>query len=146
MKSTEYDIEIADWETEATEIKSIRTVVFVEEQNVPLELEWDGLDPDCTHFIVRSNSKAIATARLKPDGQIGRMAVLRPYRGLGIGTKLLTAVLNHAAKTGLKRVYLHAQVQVIEFYQSFGFITEGEKFMDAGIAHRAMHKKIQKKE
>lgn len=142
MKSTDYDVEIADWETEAIDLKAIRTVVFIEEQNVPIELEWDGLDADCTHFIVRSNSKAIATARLKPDGQIGRMAVLKPYRGLGVGAKLLTAVLTHAANTGLNRVYLHAQVQVVDFYQAFGFTTEGEEFMDAGIPHRAMVRKI----
>ena len=142
MKSADYDVEIADWETEASDLKTIRTVVFIEEQNVPVELEWDGLDAECTHFIVRSNSKAIATARLKPDGQIGRMAVLKPYRGLGVGTRLLTTVLTHATKTSLNRVYLHAQVQVVGFYQAFGFTTEGEEFMDAGIPHRAMVRKI----
>ena len=142
MKSADYDVEIADWESEASNLQAIRTVVFIEEQNVPAELEWDGLDAECTHFIVRTNSKAIATARLKPDGQIGRMAVLKPYRRLGVGTKLLTTVLTHAEKTGLNRVYLHAQVQVVDFYRAFGFITEGEEFMDAGIPHRAMVRKI----
>ena len=142
MKSTDYDVKIADWETEANDLKAIRTVVFIEEQHVPVELEWDGLDPDCTHFIVRSDSKAIATARLKPDGQIGRMAVLKPYRGHGIGEKLLTTVLTHATKTGLNCVYLHAQVQVVGFYRAFGFVTEGEEFKDAGIPHRAMVRKI----
>ena len=142
MKPTNYDIRIADWATEAIELKAIRAVVFIDEQNVPVELEWDGLDPDCTHFIVRSNSKAIATARLKSDGQIGRMAVLKHYRGLGVGAKLLTAVLTHAAQIGLNRVYLHAQVQVVEFYQGFGFVTKGGEFMDAGIPHRAMVRKI----
>jgi len=142
MNPTDYDVEIADWETEASDLKAIRTSVFIEEQHVPVELEWDGLDTDCTHFVVRSNSKAIATARLKPDGQIGRMAVLKPYRGLGVGEKLLTTVLAHAEKTGLNRIYLHAQVQVVGFYRAFGFTTEGEEFMDAGIPHRAMVRKI----
>lgn len=142
MKLTDCDVEIADWKTEATQLKAIRRIVFVEEQKVPVELEWDGLDPDCTHFMVRSLKKVIATARLKPDGQIGRMAVLQAYRGHGVGTKLMTVVLSHAVTTGLDRVYLHAQVQVIDFYQRFGFAAEGEEFMDAGIPHRAMYKKI----
>ena len=142
MKVDNFEVEIANWTTDANDLKAIRTTVFIEEQNVPVELEWDGLDSDCTHFIVRSNSKAIATARLKPDGQIGRMAVLKPYRGLGIGSKLLNAVLTHATETSFAAVFLHAQIQVVGFYQQFGFISEGDEFMDAGIPHRAMYKKI----
>ena len=142
MNTAEVEVEIANWPSDADAMKAIRTMVFIKEQNVPAELEWDGLDNDCTHFIARSNSQVIATARLKPDGQIGRMAVLQQYRGMGIGSKLLGKILNYAIKSGIERVYLHAQVQVIGFYQQFGFITEGEEFMDAGIPHRAMYKKI----
>ncbi len=138
MKTTDCDVEIVSWSADENDLKAIRTTVFIEEQNVPVELEWDGLDPDCIHFIVRSNSQAIATARLKPDGQIGRMAVLKHCRGLGIGSKLLNKILNHAKESGIKHVFLHAQVQVIGFYQQFGFVAEGEEFMDAGIPHRAM--------
>lgn len=142
MNLTDIEIEIANWSTDADDLKAIRTSVFIEEQNVPIELEWDGLDPDCTHFIVRLHSKTIATARLKPDGQIGRMAVLKPYRDQGIGSKLLNTVLKHATQTGYSRVYLHAQVQAVGFYQAYGFTVEGEKFMDAGIPHRAMYKNL----
>lgn len=142
MKPTDIEISIADWANDANDLKAIRTAVFIEEQNVTVELEWDGLDPGCTHFIVRSHSKAIATARLKPDGQIGRMAVLMPYRGLGIGAKLLSVVLMHATDAGFSRVYCHAQVHVIDFYKTLGFNVEGEEFMDAGIPHRAMYKNI----
>lgn len=142
MKPTDYEISVASWSIDADDLKTIRTSVFIEEQNVPVELEWDGLDPNCTHFIVRSDSKAIATARLKSDGQIGRMAVLKPYRNLGVGSRLLTEVLNYAKGAGFNSIYLHAQIQVIGFYQKFDFTTEGEEFMDAGIPHRAMVKKI----
>lgn len=142
MKPADYDVETVDWETGTTELKAIRQAVFIDEQHVPANLEWDELDSDCIHFIVRLDSQAVATARLKPDGQIGRMAVLKTHRNLGVGSKLLTAVLSYASKTSLKHVYLHAQVQVVGFYQKFGFITEGEEFMDAGIPHRAMCKKI----
>lgn len=146
MKPTDYEISVASWSIDADDLKTIRTSVFIEEQNVPVELEWDGLDPNCTHFIVRSDSKAIATARLKSDGQIGRMAVLKPYRNLGVGSRLLTEVLNYAKGAGFNSIYLHAQIQVIGFYQKFDFTTEGEEFMDAGIPHRAMVKKIYSKE
>jgi len=142
MNTTDYEVEIANWPVDENDLKVIRTTVFIEEQKVPVELEWDGLDPDCIHFIVRSSSQAIATARLKPDGQIGRMAVLKRYRGLGIGGKLLNKILNYAKKSGIKHVFLHAQVRVIGFYQQFGFVAEGEEFIDAGIPHRAMYKEI----
>lgn len=142
MKTTDCEVEIANWPSDANDLKAIRTTVFIEEQNVPVELEWDGLDPDCTHFIVRSNSQTIATARLKPDGQIGRMAVAKHYRNLGIGSKLLNKILSHAKESGITHVFLHAQVRVVGFYQKFGFIAKGEKFMDAGIPHRAMYKNI----
>ena len=144
MKPADYEIEIANWPDDANPVKAVRTAVFIDEQHVPVELEWDGLDPDCIHFIVRHGSKVVATARLKPDGQIGRMAVLKPYRSLGIGRKLLAAVLKYADQAGLETVYCHAQTQVIDFYRASGFTEKGEEFMDAGIPHRAMYKKSAK--
>jgi len=118
----------------------IRKTVFIEEQHVPKDMEWDGLDNNCAHFIVRHQSQAIATARLKSDGHIGRMAVLKPYRNSGVGSSLLAAAIEHARKLGLKKVYLHAQLSATDFYQKHGFEPEGKEFMDAGIPHRAMYK------
>jgi predicted GNAT family N-acyltransferase len=140
-KDTFY-IDIADWEEDVNILKMIRTAVFINEQNVPIELEWDGLDESCIHFIVRSNNDAIATARLTPEGQIGRMAVLSGYRGLGIGTALLLKIINHAKNTGFNKLYLHAQTQAAGFYEKHDFKTEGDEFMDAGIRHRAMYKHL----
>ena len=134
-----YYIDVVDWADSISELKKIRTSVFIDEQNVPVELEWDGLDENCTHFLVRSDNSAIATARLTPEGQIGRMAVLSAYRGLGIGTTLLLKILSHAKESGHEQLYIHAQKQAILFYKRNGFIPEGNEFMDAGIPHLAMH-------
>lgn len=142
MKTADLEIKIADWSKDSEILKSIRKSVFIEEQNVPADLEWDGLDPDCVHFLVRMNNIPIATARLKADGQIGRMAIFPPYRRQGIGSRLLQFILLYAAKSNLSKVYLHAQVQVIDFYIKHGFETEGDEFMDAGIPHRAMLKML----
>jgi predicted GNAT family N-acyltransferase len=132
-------VDVVDWADSIAELKKIRASVFIDEQNVPVELEWDGLDESCTHFIVRSDNGVIATARLTPDGQIGRMAVLPDYRGLGIGTSLLLKILSYAKESGHDRLYIHAQKQAILFYKRNGFIPEGNEFMDAGIPHLAMH-------
>jgi len=128
------------WQQHNNELKQIRSRVFIEEQQVPTELEWDEFDEQCIHFLVLYQDQAIATARLKPDGQIGRMAVLREFRERGVGTKLLSAVLLHASNNGYNMVYLHAQKQAIDFYNKFEFITNGKEFMDAGILHQAMYK------
>ena len=93
-------------------------------------------------FLVTDNNKAVATGRLKADGQIGRMAVLKPYRRLGAGSMLLDFILDDAKKSGLESVYCHAQVAVINFYLKKGFEKTGEVFLDANIPHQAMFKKI----
>ncbi|MDH5388031.1 MAG: GNAT family N-acetyltransferase [Gammaproteobacteria bacterium] len=129
-----------DWKQSRQELVQIRTSVFIEEQLVPAELEWDEFDEQSTHFLAFYDDNPIATARLKPDGQIGRMAVIRNYRNRGIGTKLLTTVLLRATNTGYSMVYIHAQNQAIDFYKKFNFIHNGTEFMDAGIVHRAMYK------
>jgi predicted GNAT family N-acyltransferase len=127
-----------DWLDAADALRHIRQTVFVEEQHVPEELEWDELDAVSTHFLARVDATPAATARLTPAGQIGRMAVLPPFRRRGLASSLLLAVLAEARLRGLKRVFLHAQVQVVDFYRRHGFTTEGEEFLDAGIKHRAM--------
>ena len=128
-----------DWKQSRQELIQIRTSVFIEEQHVPTELEWDEFDEQSTHFLAFLNDKPIATARLKPDGQIGRMAVIKDYRNKGVGTELLTAILLLAKNSGYSMVYLHAQIQAIDFYKQFYFKQNGAEFIDAGIAHMAMY-------
>jgi predicted GNAT family N-acyltransferase len=136
------DIRIADWPTDEKSLSEIRRLVFIEEQNVPEELEWDAYDLSSMHFIATLDNKVVATARLKPDGQIGRMAVLADYRHQGIGSQLLKFVLQNAANQKFRQVYLHAQVDAIPFYETQGFTTYGDIFYEADIPHCAMLKKI----
>ena len=136
-------VRVANWEKDKHALIKIRKKVFIEEQNVPVELEWDGYDESSTHYIATLNNELrnepIACARLKADGQIGRMAVLPDYRNHGIGTKLLKLILQDAAVKNLSQLYLHAQVEAITFYQKQGFIAQGEVFYEADIAHRKMN-------
>lgn len=135
-------IKVADWKTDSIDLKAIRLKVFVEEQNVPLELEWDEYDESSVHFLATLNGKVVAVARLKTDGQIGRMAVLREYRNQGIGSRLLQFILQYATQNNIDNIYLHAQVTAIPFYENNNFIATGETFYDANIAHRTMLKKV----
>lgn len=132
------EIHIVDWQDRQDTLKAIRKSVFIDEQHVPKELEWDGLDTECTQFLASINSTPVATARLTAKGQIGRMAVLDDFRGKGIGSKLLAAVIEQAERAGHKQVFLHAQVSVIQFYQQYEFTAYGDVFIDAGIEHRSM--------
>ena len=130
------------WQQHSKELKQVRSTVFIEEQHVPAELEWDEFDTQSMHFLAFHDDQPIATARLRPDGQIGRMAVIKEYRHKGIGTKLLSAVLLHAKNSGYSMIYLHAQKQAIDFYKQFSLISNGNEFMDAGILHQAMYKNL----
>ena len=131
-------VEVVDWRQQQDRLKAIRKSVFIDEQHVPKELEWDGLDADCTQFLASLNSTPVATARLTPQGQIGRMAVLKDYRGKDIGNRLLAFVLEQAQRQGHDQVFLHAQVSVVRFYENQGFVAEGDVFVDAGIDHVPM--------
>jgi len=142
MPEDNLKIIIADWQKDKTSLQNIRRIVFIEEQGVPEDMEWDEYDTSSTHYLVTHNHKTIATARLKPDGQIGRMAVLAEYRNQGIGSKLLQFVLKNAAQTNINKVYLHAQVEAIPFYEKQGFTSQSDIFYEANIPHREMLKII----
>lgn len=116
----------------------IRRVVFIEEQQVPLEEEWDGRDDTCRHFLALRGDTALGTARLLPDGHIGRVAVRREARGLGIGVALMQAAIASARRLGHAQVELAAQTHALAFYENLGFTAFGEVFMEAGIPHRNM--------
>lgn len=141
MFSDNIKIDSVNWQQGKMALSDIRRRVFIEEQSVPEALEWDEYDDTSTHFIVSLEEKAIATARLKADGQIGRMAVLAEYRNQGIGAKLLCHVLQVAKSENLEQVYLHAQTDAIPFYEKQGFKARGEIFYEANIPHRGMSKK-----
>jgi predicted GNAT family N-acyltransferase len=139
------NIRKAEWPQQQTEIASIRRQVFVEEQSVPEALEWDGLDATASHWLAWSDQgQTVATMRLLSDGHIGRMAVLKNYRGQGIGQALLKSAIEEVKGRGLSQAFLHAQTHAISFYQQVGFSVEGELFMDANIPHRTMTLKVEK--
>ena len=117
----------------------MRNAVFVHEQGISAALEWDASDARSWHALASAPSAAVVgTARLLPSGQIGRMAVARDWRGLGIGTRLLRALLDRADQAGIGPVFLHAQVGAVSFYAQRGFEPVGEPFVEAGIAHQRM--------
>ena len=131
-----FNVREADWSSEGNMLSNIRRLVFVVEQNVPAEEEWDGMDDDSWHFLATDQDDVpIGTARLLADGQIGRMAVLGKYRGAGIGSVLLETAVDKARHLGFDHVFLHAQTHALDFYLKAGFIAEGEEFEEAGIAH-----------
>ena len=119
----------------------VRIRVFVQEQRVPAEIELDNDDQRAIHFLASQSGKAVGTARLvmrHGNAKIGRMAVLKSYRRRGIGAALLKRAIASAQRLHARRIYLHAQVAVVGFYQKMGFRAVGRVFDEAGIAHRKM--------
>lgn len=131
-------VRLADWQTDRAAIRDIRNRVFVEEQKVPLELEWDEHEESAQHFLVYSHNKAIGTGRLTGGGKIGRMAILKEARGLGAGLELLLRICKFARVSGQKNVYLNAQTRAVPFYEKAGFTPVGDEFMEADIPHIRM--------
>jgi predicted GNAT family N-acyltransferase len=132
-------VRATSWKNDSEALRAIRESVFICEQGVPPELEWDELDDACFHLLaINSAGKPMGTARLSPEGRIGRMAVLKEWRGKGIGRALMERLVAEAQKTQMHQVTLHAQTQAVDFYQKFGFRVLGEEFMEAGIPHVRM--------
>lgn len=129
----------ADWRADFDALRVIRETVFVAEQRVRIEEEWDDADPHCAHVLARDAEGApVGTARMEPSGKIGRMAVLPDWRRHGVGAAMLQTLLDLARSRRLTEVRCHAQVTAIEFYRRFGFEPVGERFMEAGIEHQLM--------
>lgn len=134
-----YTIRTTNWQDDSLFLRIIRETVFIKEQRVPVELEWDEFDNDCLHILtIDASGRPIGTARLLPDGHIGRMAVVEKWRGKGVGSAMLRRVLKEAKKQHLQQVVLNAQTVAIGFYKRFGFQVVGEDFFDAGILHVKM--------
>lgn len=132
------EIREGSWTELGAQAGEIRRVVFIEEQQVPQEEEWDGRDDACRHFLALRDGTPLGTARLLPDGHIGRVAVLDAARGLGIGAALMRAAIDAAGRLGHRRVELAAQTHALAFYENLGFTAFGDVYLDAGIPHRNM--------
>ncbi len=134
-----FTIHILDWSAARDLARPVREEVFIDEQGVPRELEWDAWDSLSDHALARQADGApVGTARLLPDGRVGRMAVLSAWRRRGVGSQMMQALLHRAQERALPTVTLHAQTHAVGFYRRFGFIERGGVFLEAGIAHVEM--------
>ena len=136
----------ASWTGDRAALEFVRRQVFVHEQGVPEQEEWDAADATCHHVLAHAGKRdAVGTGRLEPTGKIGRVAVLPPYRGTGVGTEIVSHLVNLATELGLTQVYLHSQTTAVGFYERLGFRAEGPEFDEVGIPHRRMHLGIEQR-
>jgi len=139
----DFSILLTDWAHDAPKLAAIRRTVFIDEQGVPEALEWDADDAGAVHLLaVDGEGRAIACARLLPDGHLGRMAVLPAWRGHGVGRALLATALDAARGRGHAMLRLSAQTHAAGFYARAGFVAVGSEYEEAGIPHVAMQKDL----
>lgn len=134
-------VEIVKWIDGYAPLSMIREKVFIEEQKVTSQLEWDGLDEEAIHFLAYQDEKAIGCARafvIENHMQLGRMAVLKEYRNNGIGSFLIEKAITTAKLNQLSKISISAQCHAIDFYKKFGFEVTSEIYLDAGISHQDM--------
>ncbi len=132
-------IRLAGWEQDSTAIRAVRNAVFSVEQGISEILDFDGRDRECVHVLAQvGEGEIIGTARMLPDGHVGRIAVHKQWRGRGVGTRLVEHLTKVARERGIAEIHLHSQVQAAEFYSRLGFEARGDRFMEAGIEHVLM--------
>jgi predicted GNAT family N-acyltransferase len=144
--TSDFRVEPADYRTDFQDLRRVREPVFVVEQQVPIEMEWDALDPICQHVVARDiENHPIGTGRLTPQRKIGRLAVLREWRGRGVGEAMLVALIDAARAQRWPEVELNAQVEAVGFYAKYGFVKDGEEYDEAGtgIRHQTMRLQLE---
>jgi YbgC/YbaW family acyl-CoA thioester hydrolase len=140
---TMVDVRVGGWDELGRDAKAIRTAVFVEEQKIPADMEWDAADTGCTHAVAYNRfGMPLATGRLLEHvpgvAKIGRMAVAQTMRGSRVGRAVLDALMAAAREGGYREVLLHAQMTAAPFYARAGFTQRGPVFEEAGIPHIEM--------
>jgi len=130
------------WDKARAHAAPVRLVVFVEEQRVPADLEMDERDASCLHAVAFDDERPVGTGRLLPDGHIGRMAVLKEYRGKGVGGEILQRLMQAAKARGDREIVLSAQVRAVAFYLAHGFESFGPVYEEAGIPHQDMRRAL----
>jgi predicted GNAT family N-acyltransferase len=128
-------IEQVTWKKAENALRAVRTPVFIEEQFVTPEFEWDDIDANAVHLLVTFENQPIACLRIIDYQKIGRMAVLKHWRGLGLGTALLTEAIDICKKNGSKSIRLSAQTHAVHFYQNAGFKQISGEYCDVQIPH-----------
>ena len=138
-----FTVSLVCWHDGEPLLKSIREAVFIREQGVPAELEWDGLDESCRHALALSHQgDAIGCGRMFTNGHIGRISVLPQWRKKKVGTAIMEVLLDYARVQDYKQVDVDAQTHALPFYRSFGFAEQGKEFKDAGLSHIKMTLKL----
>lgn len=144
MDIPNFYLEPANYQSDFEDLHYVRNLVFVVEQQIPVALEFDELDQQSYLFMARDMERQpIGTARLSPEGKLGRMAVLPEWRGQGVGQSLLRAVIEKARNLNLPKITAHAQLNALGFYEKAGFIKVGEVFSEVGIPHQVVQIPLQ---
>lgn len=128
-----------NWNELGDAAQAVREAVFIQEQQIAPEEEWDAEDAISLHFVAYLQDQPVATARLLKNNSIGRVAVMQSARGLGLGRQIMQAVIDQARAEQRESVKLSAQVHAIGFYQGLGFEVQGEQYLDCGIPHIDMY-------
>ena len=132
---SQFTIRTGSWDELQNDAKLIREQVFIQEQQIAVEDEWDAEDTVSVHFVVYDQDQPIATARLLKNNSVGRVAVLKSHRGVGIGKLLMRQIIQQAKHQQREFLKLSSQVHAIQFYAGLGFKVEGEQYLDCGIPH-----------
>lgn len=140
-----YRVQSGHWDKLEQDAKFIRKQVFIIEQNIPEEEEWDDQDMISDHFVVYDQDQPIATARLLQNNSVGRVAVLKAYRGQGIGRMIMLEIIRQAHQQDRKFLHLSSQVHAISFYEKLGFSIQGDAYDECGIPHIKMQLVIETK-
>jgi YbgC/YbaW family acyl-CoA thioester hydrolase len=141
------EVRVGSWAELGSDARAIRSDVFVHEQKIPADLEWDAADAGCVHAVARNRfGLPLATGRWVQQeagvAKIGRMAVIAPMRSASVGGRVLAALMQSARRAGNHEVMLHAQSSASAFYSRAGFVVRGPVFEEAGIPHVEMVKAL----
>lgn len=133
-----FSVKQGSWDQLQQDAKLIRELVFICEQNIPEQDEWDDQDAISQHFVVYEQNQPIATARLLVNNSVGRVAVLKAYRGQGIGRLIMLEIIAYAQAQKRPSLQLSSQVHAISFYEKLGFSVQGDEYDECGIPHIEM--------
>ena len=142
-KGRNFQVIAAQWPADEEKLYAVRHQVFVVEQHVPEDQEWVGDDDQFSAVLaIDQDQQPIGTGRISADGVIGRMAVLKAWRGEGVGSAILEKLIQQGVESGRQQFALSAQLHAVPFYAARGFVAEGPVYLDAGIEHRSMKRAV----
>ena len=133
------EILICSWADEHSRLMAVREPVFVDEQGFSSDIEIDDDDPVSEHYLMIVDNRPVATARLTPDGHIGRVAVLAEFRGKGLGRLIMENVISNGERK-FDKLILSSQLHAVDFYKKLGFKTKGDVYLEAGAEHIEMQR------